>query len=373
MKIAVIYGTRPEAIKVAPIIKALERHSGFEPVIVSTGQHKEMMDQVNQWFQLKPDYELDVFKQGQSLNNLLSKVIAQVEIFLKETEPDAILIEGDTTTVLGAAIATFFHKKGHTIPVIHLEAGLRSHDINSPFPEEANRRLVTQIAALNLAPTETARLNLINEGNDNALIAVTGNTVIDALKYTVSKSVIFDDPRLPKLIEDDNPYILVTCHRRENWGKPMHRIAEGLRKLTEKLPEYNIVLPLHGNPDIRKLFYKELGTTDRVILTDSLPYPQFCHAMKHADLIISDSGGVQEEAPSLGKPVLVLRENTERPEAVAAGTVKLVGTDTQRIVDEAYTLLTDKDAYAAMAHKENPFGDGNAAEKCIHAIEKLLL
>ncbi|MDO5747723.1 MAG: UDP-N-acetylglucosamine 2-epimerase (non-hydrolyzing) [Actinomycetaceae bacterium] len=373
MKVAIVYGTRPEAVKVAPLILALEDHKGFDPVVVSTGQHKEMMKQVNDWFELKPHYELDVFQSGQSLNELIGKVIRQVEDFLQEVEPDALLIQGDTTTVLGAALAAFYHTNQKKIPVIHLEAGLRSHDIDSPYPEEANRRLVTQIAALNLAPTETARMNLLDEGNDDALIQITGNTVIDALYYTVNKPVTFTDPRLTQLVDEDTPYILVTCHRRENWGKPMHRIAIALRKLTEKLPDYNIVLPLHGNPDIRELFYKELGTTDRVILTDSLPYPQFCHAMKHADLIISDSGGVQEEAPSLGKPVLVLRENTERPEAVAAGTVKLVGTDTQRIIDEAYTLLTDKDAYAAMAHKENPFGDGNAAEKCIHAIEKLLL
>lgn len=372
MKIAVVYGTRPEAIKLAPLIHALNKHKGLQPIVISTGQHKEMLDQVNSWFNISPDHELNVFSEKQTLSQLLSKIVWQIDKLFSIIKPDALLIQGDTTTVLGAAIATFYNMSDKKIPVIHLEAGLRSHNIDSPYPEEANRRLVSQIATLHLAPTTTARQNLLNEGNDGSLIAVTGNTVIDALEYTINKPTHFDDPRVEQLINSHTPYILATCHRRENWGEPMRRAALALKRITERLPDYRVLLPMHGNPQVQRDLRAVLDLSPNAILTQSLPYPQFSHAMNEARLIISDSGGVQEEAPSLGKPVLVLRENTERPEAVRAGTVKLVGTDTDVIVNEACRLLTDDVAYAEMAHAENPFGDGHAAEHCVHAIEKLM-
>lgn len=367
-RVMVIYGTRPEAVKMAPLIKALEASPVLEPFVVSTGQHQEMMDQVNHWFGIKPDLDLKVFKHGSTLNELTARIASLLDPVLEETKPDAVVVQGDTTTVAIAAIACFYR----LIPVVHLEAGLRSGDIHSPFPEEANRRIAGQVTSLHLAPTTTSRDNLLRENVDPAKIVVTGNTVIDALNWTAAHEVQFSDKRLRKEYEADRPMILLTTHRRENWGEPMRRIGEAVADIARAHPDYLIVFPAHKNPLVREQVAPTVEGLDNVLVTDPLDYQEFVHAQKWARIVLTDSGGVQEEAPSLAKPVLVLRENTERPEAVTAGTVELVGTEIPRIVSAASRLIDDPTAYAAMAHAVNPYGDGRAAERSAAAIAELL-
>lgn len=367
-KVMVIYGTRPEAIKMAPLIKALDLSDLLDPVVVSTGQHREMMDQVNEWFKITPHLDLDVFKPGSQLNELASRIFAELDPVLEEHRPDAVVVQGDTTTVAIAAIACFYR----LIPVVHLEAGLRSGDIHSPFPEEANRKIAGQVTALHLAPTSASRDNLLREGVDPESVVVAGNTVIDALQWTADHEVVFTDPRLAAEHTAGRPMILLTTHRRENWGEPMRRIGRAVAEIARKYPEYLVVFPMHKNPLVRKLVLPAIEGLDNVHVCEPLDYPQFVHAQKWASLVLTDSGGVQEEAPSFGKPVLVLRENTERPEAVDAGTVKLIGTLTEDIVEETSALLDEKKAYDAMAHAVNPYGDGRAAERCVAAIAQLL-
>lgn len=367
-RVMVIYGTRPEAVKMAPLIKSLQLSDVLEPIVVSTGQHREMMDQVNDWFKITPDLDLHVFKEGSSLNELSARILSQLDPILEEHKPDAVVVQGDTTTVAIAAIACFYR----LIPVVHLEAGLRSGDIHSPFPEEANRRLAGQVAALHLAPTSASMANLIREGVPHTSIVVAGNTVVDALQWTASHEVTFSDPLLAKEFAAQRPMILLTTHRRENWGEPMRRIGEAVAQIATRYPDHLIVFPMHKNPVVREQVLASIKGVDNVHVTEPLNYPEFVHAQKWAQLVLTDSGGVQEEAPSFGKPVLVLRDNTERPEAVAAGTVKLVGTVRDRIVAETSQLLDDEAAYAAMAHAVNPYGDGRAAERSVAAIAHLL-
>ena len=369
-RIMTIYGTRPEAIKVAPIIKAIERADGLESIVVVTGQHREMLDQVNDMFGIVPDHDMDIMSMGQELNQIASRVIAGVDSILQIELPDAVIVQGDTTTVMGAAIAAFNRR----IPVVHLEAGLRSGDITSPFPEEANRRLTGQIASLHLAPTSTSRENLLREAISERDIVVTGNTVIDTLFHAVENlEVQFDDSRLERLRREraqrsTRRVLLVTAHRRENHGEAMVSIGRAVTDLAEKYPELLIVFPLHKNPRVRDVVVPLLESRENVVLLEPLPYPQFTKLVGLADLVLTDSGGVQEEAPSLGKPVLVMRENTERPEAVLAGTVKLIGTHRQRLVDEVSLLLDSQDAYSGMANAVNPYGDGRAAERAVAAL-----
>lgn len=363
-----VYGTRPEAIKVAPVIQALQNDSRFESVAVTTGQHREMLDQVNEVFGITPDCDLNVFEPGQPLNGLMAKAFSRLDPVLEEYAPDAVIVQGDTSTAAAASMAAFYRN----IPVVHLEAGLRSGDIASPFPEEANRRITSQISALHLAPTPGSKENLIRESFRPEDIAVTGNTVIDALLQTVSHDYeIETDPRLAQAVADQVPYLLVTTHRRENWAG-MSGVGRALRRLAHRYPELVIVLPAHRNPTVRKAILPQLQDCDNVIATEPLPYGEFAKVMKHAKLILTDSGGVQEEAPSLGKPVLVMRDNTERPEAVTAGTVRLIGTQEDRIVDEVARLLEDPRAYASMANAVNPYGDGHAAERSIAAVAQML-
>jgi len=369
-RIMTIYGTRPEAIKVAPIIKAIERADDLENVIVVTGQHREMLDQVNTMFGIVPDHDLNIMSSGQSLNGIVAKVISGVDSVLAEESPDAVLVQGDTSTVMGAAVAAF----NRQIPVIHLEAGLRSGDINSPFPEEANRKLTSQIAALHLAPTSTSKSNLTREDISENDIVVTGNSVIDTLLFATSNvDVTFDDPRLEALQEkraagDTGKILLVTAHRRENLGTAMEDIGNAVSDLAQKYPEMTIVFPIHKNPKVRASIIPAVEGLENVLLIEPLAYAQFTRALSLADIVLTDSGGVQEEAPSLGKPVLVMRENTERPEAVVAGTVKLIGTHRQRLVDEVSLLLDSPEAYGAMANAVNPYGDGEAARRTLEAI-----
>lgn len=367
-RIMVIYGTRPEAVKVAPLIKGLEASDVLEPIIVNTGQHREMLDQVNEWFGIKPHLDLKVFKHGSSLNELATRIITKLDPVLESEQPDAVVVQGDTTTVAIAAITCFYR----LIPVVHLEAGLRSGNIHSPFPEEANRKLAGQVSALDLAPTDAAKDNLRREGVDKRKIVVAGNTVIDALRWTADKPVVFTDDRLRREHEAGRPMILLTTHRRENWGEPMRRIGLAIAEIARRYPEHLVVFPAHTNPLVRQQVVPATVGLDNVLVCEPLEYQEFVHAQKWAQLVLTDSGGVQEEAPSLGKPVLVLRENTERPEAVDAGTVRLIGTDAGRIVEEVSRLLDDPVEYEKMSRSVNPYGDGRAAERSVAAIAALL-
>lgn len=371
LRIMTIYGTRPEAIKVAPIIKAIEQDPDLENVIVVTGQHREMLDQVNTVFGIVPDHDLNIMAAGQSLNGIVAKVISGVDAILEGERPDAVIVQGDTSTVMGAAVATF----NRQIPVLHLEAGLRSGDINSPFPEEANRKLTSQVAALHLAPTSTSKSNLTREDISENDIVVTGNSVIDTLLFaTANLDVAFDDERLEQLrqratAEGAGRILLVTAHRRENLGSAMEDIGEAVAELARKYPDLTVVFPIHKNPKVRASIRPAVEELDNVLLIEPLPYAQFTRALSLAHIVLTDSGGVQEEAPSLGKPVLVMRENTERPEAVVAGTVKLIGTHRQRLVDEVSLLMDSAEAYAGMANAVNPYGDGRAAQRTVSAIK----
>lgn len=367
-RVMIIFGTRPEAVKMAPLVKALETSAVLEPVVVSTGQHREMMDQVNHWFGITPSIDLNVFRHGSSLNELTASLMTSLDPVLQREKPDAVVIQGDTTTVAVAALACFHL----LIPVVHLEAGLRSGDIYSPFPEELNRRIAGQVATLHLAPTERSRDNLLREGIDPSAIYVAGNTVIDALRWTSDQSVEFSDRRLREEAAAGRPMILLTTHRRENWGEPMRRVGKALSILAQKYPDYLIVFPAHANPKVREAVAPSVQGLDNVVVCDPLEYQEFVHAQKWARIVVTDSGGVQEEAPSLGKPVLVLRENTERPEAVAAGTARLVGTEVDRVVDEVSLLIQDPAAYETMSQAFNPYGDGRAAERSAAAIAEML-
>lgn len=360
-----VYGTRPEAIKVAPIIKAMLRSEGLRPYVVVTGQHREMLDQVNSAFGIEPEADLDIFAPGQGLETTASKTLERLTPIIKAERPDALIVQGDTSSAFVAGLAAFYQQ----VPVFHVEAGLRTETLWSPFPEEGNRRLLTRISSLHLAPTPTSKQNLLDEGVDPETIAVTGNSVIDALLETVATPRPFENPELAALDLEGRRLVLVTSHRRESWGEPMSRTARALREIAQREPEVQIVLPLHANPLVQDIFRPQLSDLDNVLLTESLTYTDFAKLTAASTLVVTDSGGVQEEAPSLGKPVLVLRENTERPEAVDAGTVKLVGTDAENIVAEVTRLLHDTEYYNAMAMAVNPYGDGRAAERTVAAIE----
>ena len=363
-----IYGTRPEAIKVAPIVKALQADERFDCVVTVTGPHREMLDQVNELFGIVPDHDLDIIQPRQTLNGVFARTVAGLDVVLEQVRPDAVIVQGDTTTSTAAAIAAF----NRQIPVVHAEAGLRSFDISSPFPEEANRRITSQIASLHLPPTSVSRDNLLHEGADPAAVYVTGNTVIDALLAAVDHQVPFEDPALAELAASGRRIVLVTTHRRENQGDAMRGVGRALGRLAAAHPDVTFVLPAHRNPVVREAILPELEGHANVLVTEPLAYGEFTHLISVSTLVLTDSGGVQEEAPSLGKPVLVMRENTERPEAVDAGTVRLIGTDEEVVVAEVTRLLEDPSAYEAMAAAVNPYGDGRAAERTVSGIAQLL-
>ncbi|WP_049157299.1 non-hydrolyzing UDP-N-acetylglucosamine 2-epimerase [Corynebacterium aurimucosum] len=366
-KIMTVYGTRPEAIKVAPVIKALEKDERFESVAVSTGQHKEMLEQVNTMFGIEPKLDLHLMKPGQGLNEIVSRALMGLDEIIDAEQPDVIISQGDTSTAMAAALAGF-HRG---VKIVHLEAGLRTGDIYSPFPEEANRKLIGQVAELHLAPTAGSMENLRRENVRSKDIAVTGNTVIDALLEAASWDTEFEDSAVQEAAQSSKRLVVVTTHRRENL-EAMKEIGGAVKDLAEGYPDINFVLPLHLNPKVREAVLPEVESLPNVIITDPLPYDQFTKLLDRATIILTDSGGVQEEAPALGKPVLVMRQNTERPEAVVAGTVKLVGTNRSLIVAEAKLLLDDDAAYEAMANAVNPYGDGKAAERAVAAIAELL-
>lgn len=356
-KVMTIFGTRPEAIKMAPVVRALQRHAEFDVAVAVTAQHREMLDQVLRLFAIAPDYDLDIMAPGQTLYDVTTRALLGLRDVLRAARPDIVLVHGDTTTTFVGALASFYEQ----IPVGHVEAGLRTGDIYSPYPEEMNRRLTGTLARWHFAPTTVARDNLLAESIPAERIFVTGNTVIDALLTAVNP-----DYRLtiPELAEPDPNLrtVLVTTHRRENLGEPLRRVYRALRRLVTDLPDIRLVFPMHKNPAVRQAVREELGGAPRVHLIEPLDYEPFANLMAQSTLVLTDSGGIQEEAPGLGKPVLVLRDTTERPEAVAAGTVRLVGTDENRVYTEAKRLLTDAQAYATMSEAANPYGDGKAAE-----------
>ena len=370
MKILSVFGTRPEAIKMAPVVQTLARAPGVEARVCVTGQHRSMLDAVLELFEIHPDYDLDVMSTNQGLVQIANTVLAGVTKVIEEFRPDQVLVHGDTSTAFAAALAAFYCK----VPVAHVEAGLRTGDIYAPFPEEMNRRLVDSIAETYFAPTDTARDALLGEGKDPARILVTGNTVIDALLLMVER--LQKSPRLEAKIAGELPFIdpakkliLVTGHRRENFGDGFERICTALATMAER-PDVQIVYPVHLNPNVQEPVKRILGNRPNIRLIPPQDYLPFVHLMTRAHFIVTDSGGIQEEAPALGKPVLVLRDVTERPEAVAAGTIRLVGTDETAIQREANRLLDEPTAYAAMSQAINPYGDGHAAARIVSHLTR---
>lgn len=381
-KIMLVFGTRPEAIKMAPLVKEFQKYpEDFRIIVCVTGQHREMLDQVLEIFEIKPDYDLNIMKQGQDLYDVTAKVLLGMRDILKEEHPDVVLVHGDTTTSTAAALAAFYQQ----IPVGHVEAGLRTHNIYSPWPEEMNRQLTGRIAEYDFAPTPLSRRNLEQEGVSPEKISVTGNTVIDALYMVVDK--IKNDAALRARLEDElrsagydvarlgagRRLVLITGHRRENFGEGFISMCRAIKTLTEKYPDTDFVYPMHLNPNVRRPIHEVFGDNPtglgNMFFIEPLEYLSFVFLMERSFIVLTDSGGIQEEAPGLGKPVLVMRDTTERPEAVDAGTVKLVGTDYGRIVGETSRLLDDSAAYNAMSHAVNPYGDGLACKRIVSALK----
>lgn len=365
-KVMVVFGTRPEAIKMAPVVNELKKEKDLDTVVVVTAQHREMLDQVLHLFDIKPDYDLDIMRHEQDLFSITSGVLNGMKDILRKERPNLVLVHGDTTTTFAAALAAFYEK----IPVGHVEAGLRTRNKYSPFPEEMNRTLAGRLAEIHFAPTDTARENLLAESTASFKIWVTGNTVIDALLATVKPDYQFGEEL--KGVNFNNRILLVTTHRRENWGDRMKGIYEALIDLVEEFPDVEVVFPVHKNPVVRDLAEAVLGGRERIHLLKPLDYEPFANLMNVSCLVLTDSGGLQEEAPSLGKPVLVLRDTTERPEAVKAGTVKLVGTVKEKIYAEAKRLLIDREEYERMARAINPYGDGRASKRIVKVIKEFL-
>ncbi|MBK1654955.1 non-hydrolyzing UDP-N-acetylglucosamine 2-epimerase [Allochromatium vinosum] len=360
-KILCVIGTRPEAIKMAPVILALQNQSWAKVRVLATAQHRQMLDQVNNFFGIEPDIDLDIMRQNQALTTLTARLLLDLDDVLEAEKPDAVLVQGDTTTVMTVALACFYHR----IPIGHVEAGLRTWDMQNPFPEEANRVIAGKLARWHFAPTEKARQNLLKEGVPDKEIVVTGNTVIDALLMTAAKKL-----NIGVDVDPDKRLVLITSHRRENFGEPFCNICRALRTLSENNPTVQFLYPVHPNPNVKDVAYEFLSELPNFILCAPLDYAPFIAAMKQAYIIITDSGGVQEEAPALGKPVLVLRDETERPEAVDQGVVKLIGPHYKKIVEEVQRLLDDETAYRAMARGVSPYGDGQAAERIVKTLRE---
>lgn len=365
IKLMTVFGTRPEAIKMCPLVLEMQKYPDFiEPIVAVTAQHREMLDQVLQLFAIKPDYDLNIMTAGQTLYDVTGRALAGLKDVMAEAQPDMVLVHGDTTTTFVGALASFYAQ----IPVGHVEAGLRTGNKFSPYPEEMNRKLTGAIADIHFAPTSTSKNNLLKENIDPAAIVVTGNTVIDALQTTVKADYRFTDSGLQKALAGGKRLILVTTHRRENLGEPMRHVYQALRKVLENHPDVEAIFPVHKNPKVREIVNEELGKLAQVHLIEPLDYEPFANLMAKVDIVLTDSGGIQEEAPALGKPVLVLRDTTERPEAVDAGTVKLVGTAYDDVLRETSLLLDDSKYYQSMAEAANPYGDGRACERIIRKI-----
>jgi UDP-N-acetylglucosamine 2-epimerase (non-hydrolysing) len=363
-KVLVIFGTRPEAIKMAPVVKILEQSEAFQVVTVVTAQHRQMLDQVLDLFMIKPSYDLDIMRQNQTLSEITTRVLLGLQPVLEREKPNLVLVHGDTTTTLAGSLATYYQR----IPVGHVEAGLRTFNKYSPYPEELNRKLTGAIAELHFAPTVVARDNLLREGAAPETIVVTGNTVIDALLEIVRPTYRFDADLLNRIDFFRRKALLVTAHRRENLGEPLRRIFSAVKEIVVANPDVEAVFPVHLNPQVREMAEAILGNQERVHLIQPLDYQPFAQLMQNSYLVLTDSGGIQEEAPALGKPVLVLRDNTERPEAITAGTAQLVGTDRESIIMATNALLRDRGAYLKMANAVNPYGDGQAAHRIHQAL-----
>jgi UDP-N-acetylglucosamine 2-epimerase (non-hydrolysing) len=370
MKVLTVFGTRPEGIKMAPLVKALANSANIESRVCVTAQHRQMLDQVLELFEITPDYDLNIMKPGQTLSGITSEILTRIEPVLKEFQPDLVLVHGDTSTTFATTLAAYYQR----IAVGHVEAGLRTGNIYSPWPEEANRKLTGALANLHLAPTELSQKNLLQEGVDQDTIHVTGNTVIDALLWVKKKLETNQDlnqslrDRFP-FLRDDARLVLITGHRRENFGDGFERICAAIRSLASDFPGVDFLYPVHLNPNVREPVGRILQGVTNVHLIEPQDYLPFVYLMTRSHIILTDSGGIQEEAPSLGKPVLVMRDTTERPEAVAAGTVKLVGTDGQQIVEAVTTLLTNEIEYNRMSFSHNPYGDGKACERIVNIIK----
>lgn len=361
IKVMSVFGTRPEAIKMAPLVKELEKRENIESIVCVTAQHREMLDQVLETFDIKPDYDLNIMKQGQTLGEITTRALTGLESVIKEAMPDIVLVHGDTTTTFAGALAAYYNQ----VVIGHVEAGLRTDDKYSPFPEEMNRQMVDCVTDMYFAPTEISKQNLLKENIDEKKIYVTGNTVIDAMATTV-----IDDYNHKELewIGPEDKMILLTAHRRENLGDPMRNIFKGIKRIIDEFENVKVVYPIHMNPKVREVAKEVFGSCERVKMIEPLEVFDFHNFQNKSYLILTDSGGIQEEAPSLGKPVLVLRDTTERPEGIEAGTLKLVGTDADVIYNETKKLLTDIDEYNKMSHASNPYGDGHASEKIVDAI-----
>lgn len=360
-----VFGTRPEAIKMCPLVKALEKANGIESLVCVTAQHREMLDSALEYFNVKPDYDLNIMKRGQTLSSITADVIMGLESVLSEAKPDLVLVHGDTTTSFAAALAAFYAK----LLVGHVEAGLRTYDRYSPYPEEINRNLTSKLASLHFAPTELNRENLEREGITQNIF-VTGNTALDAFQYTVKPGYIFADKKLAELDFDSKKIVALTAHRRENQSGGIESICRAVLELSQKHPELHFVYPVHLSPAVRNVVFPLLDGQPGITLTDPVDVADMHNLIAKAFFIMTDSGGIQEEAPSFHKPVLVLRTETERPEAVKAGTVKVIGTDKSRIIDEAEALLSNDSEYQKMAEAQNPYGDGHASQRIIDAILK---
>lgn len=360
-KVMLVFGTRPEAIKMCPLVNELKSRNGLKTVVCVTGQHRQMLDQVLTAFSVIPDHDLSIMKQGQTLFDITTGILNSIKAVLEEEKPDVVLVHGDTSTTFVTALACFYLQ----IPVGHVEAGLRTYDIYSPYPEEFNRQAVGIVSSYNFAPTERAKNNLLSEGKSESSIYVTGNTAIDALKTTVRED--YTHPELEWA--SDSRLILITAHRRENLGEPMHNMFRAIRRVMEEHPDVKALYPIHMNPAVRATAKEELGELDRIRLIEPLEVLDFHNFLARSYMILTDSGGIQEEAPSLGKPVLVMRDTTERPEGIDAGTLKLVGTDEDVIYDNFKLLLEDDAIYNAMAHASNPYGDGHACRRIADIIE----
>lgn len=363
-KVMAVFGTRPEAIKMCPLVKELKKHKKLDTVLCVTGQHRQMLDQVLDAFGIVPDYDLSIMKENQTLFDVTTGILDKLKPVLEKENPDVVLVHGDTTTTFAAALACFYLK----IPVGHVEAGLRTHNIYSPYPEEFNRRVVSIVSSFNFAPTELTAGNLIGEGCDKSRIFITGNTAIDALKTTVRKD--YSHPELDWA--RGKRLIVITAHRRENLGEPMHHMFRAIRRIIDEHDDVCAIYPIHMNPVVRKAASEELGDCDRIHIIDPLEVVDFHNFLARSYMILTDSGGIQEEAPSLGKPVLVMRDTTERPEGIAAGTLKLVGTDEDTIYSAFRELLENKDEYEKMSKASNPYGDGKACERIADILEKML-
>lgn len=364
IKVMTVFGTRPEAIKMAPLVKKMEQNERIESIVCVTAQHREMLDRVLEIFDIKPKYDLNIMKHGQTITDVTNRVLKELESVIANDRPDILLVHGDTTTTFSASLAAFYNK----VPVGHVEAGLRSGNIYSPYPEEMNRKLTGMISSIHFAPTVGNKENLLKENIDEDKICITGNTVIDALLSVIDEDYKFNNKDIDDIDYDNNKVILLTCHRRENWGKPMEDIFKAIKRVVQDNENVEVIFPMHLNPKVRDCAKSIMGDMDKIHLIEPLDYEPFANLMNKVDVILTDSGGIQEEAPAIGKPVLVLRTETERPEAVEAGTARVVGVDEEDVYKATNYLIRDEEEYSKMSNAVNPYGDGKACDRIIEHL-----